>query len=185
MSFITISTKSIFRVEFPQCVAVFTPTDTPFADGEDLYLSGPREFHLDGNGRGTVELETGNYTLVFKGIPGNADSFTLGVPNDSDTYRLIDRLSNGVNVLPSSASAYSGNAAALGITDLVGGGATNLDGFATVGIGSLLFWVDSATYGFGLWEKVAGTHVTDVANGWLRPLDYNISTNAFVWKRRQ
>lgn len=184
MSTITFNIESLFGTAFPQCVAVITPTSTPYIAGSKLALSGSREFTLASDGTGSVTLISGIYTVIFKGIDGNNDSFTVGIPNDNNTYTFVERINAGATVLVPIASASSANTAAFGITDLVGGGSTNLDGYATVGVGSLLFFVNSAAYGYGLWEKIAGTNVTDVGNGWLRPLDYNAVTNAFVWKRR-
>jgi hypothetical protein len=34
-----------------------------------------------------------------------------------------------------------------------------------------------------LWELVASTHIDDPTNGWKRPLDYEATQNAKVWKR--
>lgn len=76
------------------------------------------------------------------------------------------------------------NGAAVGIVGLVGGGATNLDGVPTVGMGSMLYYVNDATYGYGLWEKIPGTVASGVATNQFFPVDYNAGTNAFIWQRR-
>lgn len=185
MSTITINTQSLFGTAFPQCVVEFTPLSTPYIAGEVLVLSGPRQFTLASNGTGVIDLLAGSYTVVFKGIPLNEDSFTVGIPNDDATYTFVERINAGAAVLTPIASMGSTNGAAFGITDLVGGGATKLDGYVTVGKGSLLFFVNSVVYSFGLWEKIAGTSAEDVGNGIIRPDDYNASTNAFIWVRRQ
>ena len=33
------------------------------------------------------------------------------------------------------------------------------------------------------WRLVAGTDATDLNNGFIRPIDYNTSTNARVWSQ--
>lgn len=73
---------------------------------------------------------------------------------------------------------------AFGILSLSGGGATNLDSVITAAqsTGRAMF-VNDSTYGFGLWVLAASTHAEDIASGFLRPDDYDGTTNQKVWVR--
>lgn len=76
------------------------------------------------------------------------------------------------------------NGAGMGVTGLNGGGATKLDGVSTLAAISMVWAVDDAVHGWGIWELVASTQATNIAAGWMRPLDYSAVTNEKVWKRR-
>jgi hypothetical protein len=67
------------------------------------------------------------------------------------------------------------------ITQRTGGTANALDSIATVplGLGSIIGFVGTA--GLEWWQLNAGTQAT--SNSYTRPVDYNASTNARVWKR--
>jgi hypothetical protein len=73
-----------------------------------------------------------------------------------------------------------------GVTDLVGGGATNLDGLITAGVSAPKVYILTITTGGYLtqqvWALVTGTDAA-VAGTIVRPTDYNASTNAKVLKR--
>lgn len=176
-----------FTTQKTACKVIFTSQDGFALNGDFLVIPMPRHVRTGSDGLASIVLLTGNYLLTFEGLGDDgAPGLPLSVPDDEITYKLKDRL-GAPPVTPPALSLpeyFAVNAAALGITDLVGGGATNLDGYATLGKGSIFFFVNSDEFEFGGWEKIAGTQATDVGNGWLRPLDYNASTNAFVWKRR-
>lgn len=67
------------------------------------------------------------------------------------------------------------------ITSLTGGGATSLDGIVTAGVAvrelAMIYVASQLQY----WLLLAGTAATDEAEGIVRPLDYNASTNAKNW----
>jgi len=66
------------------------------------------------------------------------------------------------------------------ITSLTGSGATSLNGLVTVG-GDWLNQMVIVSNG-GAWALVSGTDTEDGVSV-IRPLDYNASTNAYVWKK--
>ncbi|MFZ4597826.1 MAG: hypothetical protein ACOYNN_04200 [Terrimicrobiaceae bacterium] len=75
----------------------------------------------------------------------------------------------------------------LDITNETGGTATDLDGIPTTSINlstfPLLYLVCTGTSGaIQGWQLTSGTDAENVANGIVRPDDYNASTNAKVWK---
>lgn len=71
----------------------------------------------------------------------------------------------------------------LTVTGYTGGGATNLDGVATVALAvPEVFSFLHATLGYQLYRLRAGTDAQNVP-GIIRPLDYNASTNAKVWEK--
>lgn len=70
------------------------------------------------------------------------------------------------------------NGAAFGITALTGGTSTKLDGLATVDIVSSTWFVAGA-----VWQLQAGNSATNVSAGYIRPGDYNATTNAKQWVR--
>lgn len=185
MSTLDISLEDIFFATF-SCEAVFTPLSTPYADGTKLIPTRIRSVPIGSDGMASVSIRFGAYSVEFRqngfSIGG---TYLISVPDDDSVHQFTDLINAGIQFPTPALASYAVNAAGIGITDLVGGGSTNLDGYATAGLGSLLFWVDSEVYGYGLWEKIASTHVTNVEGGWLRPLDYDDSTNPFVWKRRQ
>jgi hypothetical protein len=73
-------------------------------------------------------------------------------------------------------------------TGLTGGGILNLDGEPTYPLttdGTVARFVIESETVVSLWQLVASTHVDDPTNGWKRPLDYEATENAKVWKRIQ
>lgn len=69
-------------------------------------------------------------------------------------------------------------------TGLTGGGATVLDGVATVGVLATGHVITTALLGVLVdWQLTAGTDAENAAQGFVRPDDYNASTNARVWKQ--
>jgi hypothetical protein len=73
-------------------------------------------------------------------------------------------------------------------TRTTGGTITDLDGEPTwpnPTDGTVARFVIENETTASLWELVASTHIDDPANGWKRPLDYEDTQNAKVWKRVQ
>lgn len=71
-------------------------------------------------------------------------------------------------------------------TGHTGGGDSNLDGEPTWGSptdGTETRFVIESNTTASLWQLVASTHVDDPTNGWKRPLDFEATQNAKVWKR--
>jgi hypothetical protein len=71
------------------------------------------------------------------------------------------------------------------ITGLTGGGSTNLDGLATASGALPVAHLAALDLGNGLecWRLIAGTNAEDAAAGYVRPDDYDGTTNAKVWHR--
>lgn len=70
------------------------------------------------------------------------------------------------------------------ITSLTGGTAASLDYMATAGVvlnDTVVFVVISGVPQY--WRLVLSTEATNIDSGFLRPLDYNASTNARAWSR--
>jgi hypothetical protein len=73
-------------------------------------------------------------------------------------------------------------------TRTTGGTITDLDSEATWPSstdGTVARFVIENESTASLWELVASTHIDDPTNGWKRPLDYEATQNAKVWKRVQ
>jgi len=74
------------------------------------------------------------------------------------------------------------------ITGLTGGTSTKLDGIPTTTVSvsnSPTLYLLKTGSGGGVrgWQLVAGTDAEDATSGVVRPDDYNVSTNAKVWKQ--
>lgn len=73
---------------------------------------------------------------------------------------------------------------ALGITQLVGGTSASLDNVtASDALRGRTIAVSDSTYGFGLWQLANSTQANSPGTGYLRPLNYDGSTNHNVWIR--
>lgn len=71
-------------------------------------------------------------------------------------------------------------------TGLTGGGILNIDGeptWPTATDGTEARFVILSHTEASLWQLIASTHVDDPANGWKRPLDYEVTQNAKVWRK--
>jgi hypothetical protein len=73
-------------------------------------------------------------------------------------------------------------------TRTTGGTVTDLDSEPTYPSptdGTVARFVIESESTAALWELVSSTHIDDPTNGWKRPLDYEATQNAKVWKRVQ
>lgn len=102
---------------------------------------------------------------------------TVSLNRDLITQTGISALTVAGPLTPTTGIAFDAS-----ITGYTGGGATKLDGLATVGlsVNRVLAFIE-ATDGLRLYALVAGTDA-ESSPAVIRPDDYNASTNAKVWK---
>lgn len=94
MPTIHISTLDILGAAIA-CDAHFKPLSTPRISGSDLIVTASKTVSLP-LGSGSIDLEPGNYEVIFLGIKGNADKLTIGVPDSAATYSLTQLIDAGV-----------------------------------------------------------------------------------------
>lgn len=103
-----------------------------------------------------------------------------------DTWTAKKDILDGAGALPAPSTSYPLPGAIVqfrrDITGLAGGTAGYLDTIATSrgAVQAVDFFVGDV---YHQWRLIPSTHAEDAAGGWVRPDDYDGSTNAFVWVR--
>ena len=122
-------------------------------------------------------LETLNATASFTWLNANGST---QVSTEAFTLEIANNIYRGA-----SATVPSQSAAVFlpGVTTLIGGGATALDGVLTATVSVPQVYVLSISNSSQLWALVAGTNAEDAAGGIVRGDDFHASTNAKVFKR--
>lgn len=138
---------------------------------------------LNGATRATTNLE------IEKTVTGD----TTTVAFRSDTLLRAELINSSPGTPTGTDPAFSQtetnlyfgwNGPGRGITGLTGGGATNLDGIATVDYASLMVFVDDATHGPGWWLLKTGSTAENAAAGIVHPDDRHAVTNNKIWERK-
>jgi len=114
----------------------------------------------------------------FTKTQANVDSLTAEKLERDGSIPLTGPMDTGGHPL-------SGLIVGLARVGLVGGGATKLDGIATVALSlPILALISHATDGIQMWELTAGTSAEDTASGIVRPDDYAAVTNEKIWTQK-
>jgi len=143
-----------------------TPLSTPRTNATSVITSDSLRFYTDTSGQfSATNVQYGNYQVTILG-PFTNTVFTILVPDDANTYDVIDLITT-TNSVPSESVGYSQSAANARFVLRTDGWATNLTvtnivlnpGFATNGY----VWTANGTNGAGYWATNSGSGVASTA----------------------